>query len=137
MENGADYWLACYGKLSDYYISKEGLYALGWKNGKPPKKFAPERMCCGGIYNNDGHLPSAPERIWHEADINYYEGRRNQHRILFSNYGLIFVTYDHYQTFYEIYTRGFEMDERISVRLAFTGCKYIGKVFREMRTKME
>lgn len=45
---------------------------------------------------------SAPGRIWYEADINYYEGRRNKHRILFPNDGLIFVTYDHYLTFYEI-----------------------------------
>lgn len=29
------------------------------------------------------------------------------------------------------------MDERISVTLDFTGCKYIGEVFLEMRTKME
>ncbi len=36
------------------------------------------------------------------ADINYYEGKRNKHRILWSNDGLMFVTYDHYETFYEI-----------------------------------
>lgn len=29
------------------------------------------------------------------------------------------------------------MDERVSVTLDFTGCKYIGEVFLEMRTKME
>ncbi len=29
-------------------------------------------------------------------------GWRNGHRILFSNDGLIFVTYDHYRTFYEV-----------------------------------
>ncbi len=102
-ENGADFWLANYGTLPDYYISDQELRSLGWKNGKPPRKFAPGRMYCGGIYNNrDGHLPSAPGRIWFEADINYYEGMRNAHRILFSNDGLIFVTYDHYVTFYEI-----------------------------------
>lgn len=106
-ENGADYWLAHYGKLPDYYISDQELRSLGWKNGKPPKRFAPGRMYFGGIYNNrDGHLPSAPGRIWYEADINYYEGRRNRHRILFSNDGLLFVTYDHYLTFYEIYIGG-------------------------------
>lgn len=36
------------------------------------------------------------------AAINYYEGQRNRHRIVWSNDGLIFVTYDHYETFYEI-----------------------------------
>lgn len=29
------------------------------------------------------------------------------------------------------------MDERVKVTLDFTGCKYIGELFREMRTKME
>ncbi len=29
------------------------------------------------------------------------------------------------------------MDERVKVVLDFTGCKYIGKLFRKMRTKME
>lgn len=29
------------------------------------------------------------------------------------------------------------MDERVSVTLDFTGRKYLGEVFREMRTKME
>ena len=102
-ENGADYWLSHYGRLPDYYISIDDLRALDWKEGKPPRKFAPGKMCFGGVYDNkNGHLPSVPGRIWYEADINYYEGRRNAHRILFSNDGLIFVTYDHYLTFYEI-----------------------------------
>lgn len=29
------------------------------------------------------------------------------------------------------------MDERIQVTIDFTGCKYLGEVYREMRTKME
>lgn len=102
-KNGADYWLAHYGRLPDYYISDSDLRALGWRKGKPPKRFAPGKMYFGGVYyNDDGHLPSIPGRIWYEADINYYKGRRNQHRILFSNDVLIFVTYNHYMTFYEI-----------------------------------
>ena len=102
-ENGADYWLINFGKLPDYYISESDLRALDWDNGKAPRKFAPGRMLFGGVYQNkNGHLPSTPGRIWHEADINYYEGRRNKHRLLFSNDGLLFVTYDHYLTFHEI-----------------------------------
>lgn len=41
-------------------------------------------------------------RTWQEADINYVNGKRNTDRILFSSDGLLFVTYDHYETFYEI-----------------------------------
>lgn len=102
-ENGADYWLAYYGKLPDYYISKDELFNLGWGNGKVPAKFAPGKMLGGDIYyDKEGHLPEAEGRIWYEADINYYEGKRNSHRIIYSNDGLIFVTYDHGKNFYEI-----------------------------------
>lgn len=101
--NGADWWIKHYGKLPNYYISKGNLYALGYKWGKPPRKYAPGMMIYGGEYDNEnGHLPSAPGRVWYEADINYYEGQRNKHRIVWSNDGLIFVTYDHYHTFHEI-----------------------------------
>lgn len=89
--------------MPEYYITKNDLIALGWKEGKKPSKYAPGKMYSKGIYDNlDLHLPDAPGRIWYEADINYYEGRRNKHRVLWSNDGLIFVTYDHYETFYEI-----------------------------------
>lgn len=102
--NGADWYLKYYGRLPDYYISKEDLEKLGWRKGDRPSQFAPGKMLAGGVYNNDnGFLPDAPGRIWYEADINYTPGRRNDHRVIWSNDGLIFVTYDHYITFYEIY----------------------------------
>ena len=41
-------------------------------------------------------------RIWYEVDINYTGGYRNGQRLIYSNDGLIFVTYDHYNKFYEI-----------------------------------
>ena len=60
-------------------------------------------MLANGIYKNkDQHLPSSPGRLWYEADINYTSGYRGNARILFSNDGLLFVTYDHYKTFVEI-----------------------------------
>ena len=34
-KNGADYWIANYGRLPDYYISREEAYAQKWKDGKP------------------------------------------------------------------------------------------------------
>ena len=101
--NGADWWLKHNGRLPDYYISWDVLYARGHKYAKPPRQKAPGMMIYGGEYDNEnGHLPSVPGRTWYEADINYYEGHRNNHRIVWSNDGLIFVTYDHYHTFYEI-----------------------------------
>ena len=100
---GADYWLKYYGELPKYYISPQQLGELGWEYGDKPSKFAPNRMLGGGVYDNgDRLLPAKSGRIWYEADINYTPGRRNRHRIVWSNDGLIFVTYDHYHTFYEI-----------------------------------
>lgn len=101
--NGADWQLRFNGSLPDCYITDKELADLGWKHSKSPEKFAPGTMATMGIYQNkNGHLPDAPGRIWYEADINYYSGRRNAHRILWSNDGLMFVTYDHYTTFMEI-----------------------------------
>lgn len=101
---GADWYLKYYGKLPDYYITEKDAKSLGYK-----KKLGnlhdvlPGRMIFRGIYKNkNGHLPSADGRIWYEADINYEQGYRNTERILFSNDGLIFVTYDHYFNFIEI-----------------------------------
>ena len=57
----------------------------------------------GGVFYNDrGKLPAKGDRIWYEADINYSKGKRNSERIVYSNDGLIFITYDHYRTFIEI-----------------------------------
>ena len=47
-------------------------------------------------------IPDKKGRIWYEADVDYESGHRNTKRIVFSNDGLIFITYDHYQTFIEI-----------------------------------
>lgn len=101
--NGADWTLKYEGELPDYYISQNNLEQLGWRRGDKVSKFCKDRMLFGGEYgNNNGHLPQSKGRKWYEADINYKAGRRNRQRILWSNDGLIFVTYDHYETFYEI-----------------------------------
>lgn len=64
-------------------------------------------MIGGDIYyNRKEKLPSSPGRVWYEADINYNKGFRNRQRILYSNDALLFVTYDHYETFHEITKRG-------------------------------
>lgn len=82
--NGADWHLKFRGELPDYYITKKLAETLGYKSYL-------------------GNLSEvAPNRIWYEADINYEFGYRGTERILFSNDGLIFVTYNHYTTFIEI-----------------------------------
>ena len=101
--DGADWWIANIGELPKYYASYEYALSKGWRPRKWPSNFIPNQMITRGQYfNDDGHLPSAPGRVWFEADINYKLGKRNSQRVLWSNDGLIFVTYDHYETFYEI-----------------------------------
>ena len=100
---GADWWLKTYGKLPDYYITKRAAIKQGWKPSLGNlDSIASGKMITRDYKNYNGHLPSAPGRVWCEADINYTQGYRKLDRILFSNDGLIFVTYDHYGTFNEI-----------------------------------
>ncbi len=100
---GADWMLKQTGELPDYYVSQEEAEQAGWRRGKWPSNFIPDKMIGGGIYKNkDGRLPEASGRVWYEADINYEMGKRNNYRTLYSSDGLMFVTYDHYETFYEI-----------------------------------
>ena len=102
--NGADWYLAYYGFLPDEYISKKHARKAGWKNKKGNlAEILPSKQIGGDEYFNDnGKLPQKNNRIWYEADINYESGYRNNSRILYSNDGLIFLTHDHYKTFYEI-----------------------------------
>jgi len=101
---GADIWLKVNGHLPNNYVTVPEAMELGWN----PKwgnlsKVVPGKMIMGGIYENrNGHLPEKSGRIWYEADINYKFGFRGNDRIVFSNDGLIFVTYNHYKTFVEI-----------------------------------
>lgn len=101
---GADFWLKEYERLPDYYIDRQEAKNAGWVGLLGNLNLVlPGKMIFGGIYKNkNGHLPTAPGRIWYEADINYTGGMRGMDRIVFSNDGLIFVTYDHYYTFIEI-----------------------------------
>lgn len=103
-ENGADWTLKIEGKLPEYYISYDDAKNNGWVPALGNlKSTCPGKTITKGIYYNDnGHLPNKEGRIWYEADINYRFGYRNTQRVVYSNDGLIFVTYDHYQTFFEI-----------------------------------
>ena len=102
--NGVDVHLIKYWRLPNYYVTKETAKTAGWVSWRGNlDDVLPMSMIGGNIYKNkDGKLPQISGRIWYEADINYDGGFRSRQRILYSNDGLIFVSYDHYQTFYEI-----------------------------------
>ncbi len=73
---GADWWIKYYGKLPDYYVSKSEAEKAGWIGEEGNLgKVMPKKMIGGNVYQNkNGHLPSAPGRIWYEADLNYSTG---------------------------------------------------------------
>lgn len=101
--NGADWYLKFKHRLPDYYIKEEDALSNGWVPYLGNlHEVAPGQMLTKPFENRKGKLPNIPGRTWTEADINYIEGFRNDDRVIFSNDGLIFVTYDHYQTFIEI-----------------------------------
>ena len=101
---GADYYLKYYGRLPDNYIGSDEAINIGWENRKGNLgTVAPGKSIGGGIYENrNHHLPEKPGRTWYEADINYKSRYRSDQRIVYSNDGLIFATFDHYKTFMEI-----------------------------------
>ena len=103
-KDGADYWIKYKGKLPDKYVTKEKMRSLGWiRKRQNLADIAPGKVFGGDVFTNSKNIvPQKPGRIWYEADINYGGGKRNRQRIVYSNDGLMFATYDHYQTFYEI-----------------------------------
>lgn len=90
--------------MPEWYVTKEEAKARGWKPILGNLGDVLPGMTIGGnIYHNwNGHLPQQSGRIWYEADFDYDGGIRNGCRILYSNDGLLFVTFDHYLTFPEI-----------------------------------
>ena len=102
--DGADAYIVRFGRLPDYYVNKQTARQAGWQTtSKKLSSVLPGKMLGGDVFANSAEkLPSAPGRVWYEADINYGGGKRIRQRIVYSNDGLMFATYDHYQTFYEI-----------------------------------
>lgn len=103
--NGTDVYLSENGRLPSNYITKKQAKKSGWISYLGNLNVvAPGKTIGGDIYyNRNGHLPNSSGRIWYEADINYTSGYRNDYRIIYSNDGLMFATYDHYVTFVQIH----------------------------------
>jgi len=101
---GADLYLQNGWGLPGKYMTRSEAKQNGWKEKRGNlAEVLPGIFIGGDVYKNKNKkLPQEENRIWYEADINYTKSYRNGHRILYSNDGLIFVTYDHYETFYEI-----------------------------------
>ena len=102
--DGVDRYVLIFGCLPSGYVTKQEAREAGWKPllGNLDEVL-PGMMIGGNIHKNRDHrLPEAEGRIWYEADFDYSGGYRNHCRLLYSNDGLVFITYDHYLTFNEI-----------------------------------
>ena len=96
-------YLKEHGELPDYYITKSEAKSLGWVPSKGNLcEVAPGKAIGGDIWTNrQKSLPTKSVKKYCEADLNYNCGNRNADRVVFSNDGLVFVTFDHYRSFEE------------------------------------
>lgn len=95
------------GGLPSNYITKSQAKINGWKPGKALDNYVKGAQIGGDVFKNTtGILPKAKGRIWCEADIgmNNLMSRAKQpgRRLLYSNDGLLYITYDHYKTVHKI-----------------------------------
>ncbi|MEZ7509459.1 ribonuclease domain-containing protein [Cloacibacterium sp. Arc13] len=96
-------YLKEHGELPDYYITKSEAKSKGWVPSKGNLcEVAPGKAIGGDIWTNrQKSLPTKSGRKYFEADLNYNCGNRNADRVVFSNDGLVFITFDHYRSFEE------------------------------------
>ncbi|MCB1969973.1 MAG: hypothetical protein KDG54_06145 [Geminicoccaceae bacterium] len=91
------------GHLPDRYLTKNEARRMGWDPGEDLCDSAPGHSIGGDRFGNrEGRLPDHRGRRWTEADLDFDCGRRGAKRLVFSSDGLVFVTIDHYDTFYEV-----------------------------------
>ena len=93
-----DVYLKRYGKLPDYYITKEeAKEKYGWVTGKNTMAGkVPGKMIGGNVFKNKNNiLPVKEGRIWYECDVDYEMLKRNSKRLYYSNDGLMFYSETH------------------------------------------
>ncbi len=91
------------GDLPDDFLTKGEARDEGWRPGHDLCRYVPGATIGGSRFQNrERRLPDAPGRRWKEADLDFDCGRRGARRLVFSNDGLVYVTLDHYESFYEV-----------------------------------
>ena len=97
-----------HGELPDNFVTKREAMNMGWQTRyRNPGDIRPG-LTIGGDYfgNYQRQLPYVKGRKYYEADCFYHGGRRNEHRIIYSNDGHVWYTGDHYNTFIELFPSG-------------------------------
>jgi filamentous hemagglutinin len=89
--------------LPEEYVTQDIAYEYGWSKGKALGNYVPGGQLGGDIYKNTTNVfPSAPGRIWYEADIGLVNtvsrAKQAGTRLVYSNDGLLYITTDHYKT---------------------------------------
>ncbi len=86
-------------RLPPRYVTKWAAPRHGWHGGGLCEIW-PEHVIGGDRFDDFGSpLPSAPGRLYREADLDSDCDSRGPKRLVFSNDGLIFGTIDHYRSF--------------------------------------
>lgn len=91
-------------QLPSFYITKKAARDAGWnpKQGNLCEALPGKAIGGDRFSNREKQLPTAPNRQWYEADLNYNCGHRGADRLLYSSDGMIYVTTDHYKSFEKI-----------------------------------
>ena len=95
------------GQLPSNYMTKGEAAARGWQPGKALGNSVPSGQVGGDVFVNSNKIaPSAPGRVWYEADIGISStmsrAKQPGTRLLYSNDGLLYVTPDHYYSAHPI-----------------------------------
>ena len=98
-------YLLAYGELPINYISLADAKELGYSSKKDNMGTVAPEFAIGGsdFANREGLLPAAAGRTWKECDVDMKaDGKRGDHRLLYSNDGLVYLTRDRYKSFTEV-----------------------------------
>ena len=100
----ADY-LFTHGELPENFLTKQEARDLGWDSRYNWLSDVAPGMSIGGdrFGNYEERLPVRRGREYREADCYYTRGKRNAHRVIYSNDGRVWYTGDHYKTFTELF----------------------------------
>lgn len=95
-------YLITYHKLPSNYITKTKAKKAGWVQEKG-NLWDVCKGCSigGGPYNNSEGI--LPEDNYYECDIDYEGGNRNAKRLVYTKWGYVYYTDDHYKSFTLLY----------------------------------